>query len=176
MAKEPKYLPQVALARLKTATDYEKVRQGYKGQGMTAKEMKAMVRCMNAFDGLLVYVSKWNWDNHAVWHLYNWSVNDDEAVMKAMYEAEQFNEFGGGTYIDDYKAFEEDWKAQTYDPGATFSFTDEQVEVVEVVQEEVDNIDRKAVAREIRKSAEAKQQRRRRQRAAKGARYRKKYF
>ncbi len=102
---------------------------------MTAKEMKAMVRCMNAFDGLLVYVSKWNWDNHAVWHLYNWSVNDDETVMKALYEAEQFNEFGSGLYIDNPQKFEEDWKAQTYDPGAVFSFTDEQLEVAEIVQE-----------------------------------------
>lgn len=175
MGKEPRYLPKVALARLKTATDYEKVRQECKGEGFTAKEMKAMVRCMNHFDGLLVYVSKRNWDNHEKWHLYNWSVNDDEKVMQAIYEAEQFNPFSSG-YVDDFEGFKKDWKNEAYDPGAVFSFTDEQVEVVEVVQEEVDNIDRKAVAREIKKAENARRERRRRQRAAKGVRYRKKYF
>ena len=57
-AKEPQYLPLVALARLKTATTYEEIRQQLKGQGFTVKQMKAMVRCMNFFDGLIVYVSK----------------------------------------------------------------------------------------------------------------------
>lgn len=171
-------MPLVALARLKTATTYEEIRQQLKGQGFTVKQMKAMVRCMNYFDGLLVYVSKWNWDNHAAWHLYNWSVNDDEAVKKALYEAEQFNEFGSGAYKDNFQKFDEDWKAETYDPGATFIFQDAQVEVTEVVQEEVDNIDKAEVQKAIRQAEDAKHEKRRRRRmnASKGNKYRKRYF
>ena len=178
MSKEPKYLPKVALARLKTATDIDTVRQKLKGQGFTAKQMKAMVRCMNYFDGLLIYVSKWNWDNHAAWHLYNWSVGDDETVKKALYEAEQFNEFGSGAYKDNFQKFDEDWKAEAYDPGATFIFQDAQVEVMEVVQEEVDNIDKKEVKKAVRQAQEAKhdKQRRRRRKQNRGSRYCKKYF
>lgn len=168
----------MVLARLKTATNYEEVKQQLKGQGFTVKQMKAMVRCMNYFNGLIVYVSKWNWDNHAAWHLYNWSVNDEEAVKKALYEAEQFNEFDGGIYKDNFQKFDKDWKAGEYDPGATFSFQDAQVEVVEVVQEEENNIDPEQVKKEIKRAEEARQEKRqrRRMRAARGARYGKKYF
>ena len=171
-------MPLVALGRLKTATNYEEVRQRLKGQGFTVKQMKAMARCMNFFDGLIIYVSKWNWDNHAAWHLYNWSVNDDETVKKALYEAEQFNEFGSGAYKDIFQKFDEDWKAEAYDPGAVFSFQDAQVEVVEIVQEEVDNIDKKEVKKAVRQAQEAKhdKQRRRRMKQNRGSRYCKKYF
>ena len=66
---EPKYLPKVVLARLKTATTLDEVRQQLKGQGFTRNEMKAMIRSMGFFDGLEVFLSKWNWDNYASWHL-----------------------------------------------------------------------------------------------------------
>ena len=137
-----------------------------------------MTRCMNYMDGLLVYVSKWNWDNHAAWHLYNWSANDDETMMKALFEAEQFNEFGSGIYKDNFQKFEEDWKAEKYDPGATFTFPDEQVEVVEVVQEEVNNIDPEEVKKAMKQAEDAKHDKRRRRRmnASRGSRYRKRYF
>lgn len=166
------------MARLKTAATYEEIKQQLKGQGFTAKQMKAMVRCMNYFDGLIVYVSKWAWDNHAAWHLYNWSNGDDETVKKALYEAEQFKEFGSAVYKDNFQKFDEDWEAGIYDPGATFAFQDAQVEIIEIVQEEVNNIDKEEVQKAIRQTAEAKQEKRRRRRAAasKGSRYSRKYF
>lgn len=180
MKKEtkPKYLPKVVLAKLKTATTLEEVQQELKGQGFTRNEMKAVVRSLNFFDGLKLYLSKWNWDNYATWHLYSWDDEIDEMVMKAIYEAEQFHPFSCGRYKKDFVQFEKDWKAGTYDPGATLSFTDEQVEVLEVLQEEVNNIDTDEVQREVRKAKDAKKdlQRKRHIKASKGSRYRKKYF
>lgn len=133
---------------------------------------------MNFFDGLKLYLSKWNWDNYATWHLYSWDDEIDETIMKAIYEAEQFHPFSCERYKNDFTQFEKDWKAGTYDPGATLSFTDEQVEVLEVLQEEVNNIDTEKVQREVRKATDAKRdlQRKRRIKTSKGNRYRKKYF
>ncbi len=42
--------------------------------------MKSMVREGNYFDGLVLYLSKWNWDNHESWHLYSWDDKDDEKL------------------------------------------------------------------------------------------------
>ena len=67
----------------------EKVQKELKGKGFTRNEMKAMARCYNFFDGLEVYLSKWNWDSHEKWHLYSWDDEIDETVMKAVYEADR---------------------------------------------------------------------------------------
>ena len=180
MAKkeEPKYLPQVVSARLKTATTLDEVRQQLSGQGFTRNEMKAMVRCMNFFDGLEVFLSKWNWDNYKNWHLYNWKQTDDETVMKAIFEAEQLHPFSCGRYKNDFAQFEKDWKAETYDPGATLAFEDAQVEVLEVLQEEVNNIDTEEVKKAVRKAEDVRRDRKskRHMRASKGSRYKKKFF
>ena len=175
---EQKYLPKVVLARLKTATTMEKVQKELKGKGFTRNEMKAMARCYNFFDGLEVYLSKWNWDSHEKWHLYSWDDEIDETVMKAVYEAEQFHRFSCGRYKNNFEQFKEDWEAETYEPEGVLSFTDEQVEVLEVLQEEVNNIDPKEVQRAVRKAEDTKRdrQRKRRMKASKGSRYRKKYF
>lgn len=175
---EQKYLPKVVLAKLKTATTVEKVQKELKGQGFTRNEMKAMVRSFNFFDGLKVYLSKWNWDNYETWHLYSWDDEIDETVMKAIYEAEQFNPFSCGRYKNNFEQFKEDWKNETYDPGAVLSFTDEQVEVLEALQEEVNNIDPEEVQKAVRKAEDEKrdQQRKRRMKSSKGSRYQKRYF
>ena len=175
---EPKYLPKVVLARLKTATTLDELRQQLKGQGFTRNEMKAMVRSMNFFDGLEVFLSKWNCDNYASWHLYNWKPQDDKTVMKAIYEAEQLHPYSCGRYKNDFEQFEKDWKAETYDPGATLAFEEAQVEVLEVVQEEVNNIDPQEVQKAVIRAQDAKRdrQRKRRMRASKGSRYQKRYF
>lgn len=171
-------MPKVALARLKTATTLDEVRQQLKGKGFTRNEMKAMVRSLNFFDGLEVFLSKWNWDNYASWHLYNWKPQDDETVMKAIYEAEQIHPYSCGRYKNDFEQFEKDWKAETYDSGATMAFEDAQVEVLEIVQEEVNHIDPQEVQRAVFREQEAKKDRKRRQymRISKGSRYQKRYF
>lgn len=171
-------MPQVVRARLKTATTLDEIRQQIKGQGFTRNEMKAMVRCLNFFDGLEVFLSKWNWDNHASWHLYNWEKKDDETVKKAIFEAEQLHPFSCGRYKNDFAQFEKDWEAETYDPGATLAFEDAQVEVMEVLQGEVNNIDPQEVQKAVTRAQDAKRdrQRKRRMRASKGSRYQKRYF
>ena len=90
--KQPQYLPLVVKARLHTGgRDYEKIKEELKGQGFTCNQMKSMVREGNYFDGIVLYLSKWNWDNHESWHLYNWDDKDDKEVMLGIYEAEQYH-------------------------------------------------------------------------------------
>lgn len=181
--KQPQYLPLVVKARLHTGgRDYDKIKQELKGQGFTCKQMKAMVREGNYFDGLVLYLSKWNWDNHESWHLYNWDVKDDEKVMLALYEAEQYHPYAESRYKGDFEKFQNDWKNEEYDPGMTYTFKDGEVEVLEVMQEEVDNIDREAVKKQVAAAEDAKFQKRRKQRqrrkqsVSKGNRYQHKYF
>lgn len=157
--KLPQYLPLIVKARLHTGgREYEKIKQELKGQGFTCNQMKSMVREDNYFDGLVLYLSKWNWDNHESWHLYSWDDKDDEKVMLGIYENEE------------------------YDPGMTFTFKDSEVEVLEVLQEEVDNIDHEAVKKQVAAAEDAqyqkrrKQRQRRKQRASKGSRYHRKFF
>ena len=61
--KQPQYLPLIVKAKLHTGgRDYEKIKEELKGQGFTCKQMKGMVREGNYFDGIVLYLSKWNWD------------------------------------------------------------------------------------------------------------------
>ena len=140
--KQPQYLPLIVKAKLHTGgRDYEKIKEELKGQGFTCKQMKGMVREGNYFDGIALYLSKWNWDNHESWHLYNWDDKDDKEVMLGIYEAEQYHPQAPYRYRDNFEKFQKDWASGEYDPGMTFTFKDSEVEVLEVLQEEVDNID-----------------------------------
>lgn len=144
--KQPQYLPLIVKAKLHTGgRDYEKIKEELKGQGFTCKQMKGMVREGNYFDGIVLYLSKWNWDNHESWHLYNWDDKDDKEVMLGIYEAEQYHPQAPYRYRDNFEKFQKDWTSGEYDPGMTFTFKDSEVEVLEVLQEEVDNIDHEAV-------------------------------
>ena len=179
--KLPQYLPLIVKARLHTGgREYEKIKQELKGQGFTCNQMKSMVREGNYFDGLVLYLSTWNWDNHESWHLYSWDDKDDEKVRLGINEAEQYHPYN--RYKGDFKKFQSDWKNEEYDPGMTFTFKDSEVEVLEVLQEEVDNIDHEAVKKQVAAAEDAqyqkrrKQRQRRKQRASKGSRYHRKFF
>lgn len=134
--KQPQYLPLIVKAKLHTGgRDYEKIKEELKGQGFTCKQMKGMVREGNYFDGIVLYLSKWNWDNHESWHLYNWDDKDDKEVMLGIYEAEQYHPQAPYRYRDNFEKFQKDWTSGEYDPGMTFTFKDSEVEVLEVLQE-----------------------------------------
>lgn len=91
------------------------------------------------FNGLELLLASWEYDDHKCWHLYNWPKEVDDRVMCALYHAEQYK---GGPYMlpsaykDDFQKFREDWAAGTYDPGGTYTFKLEYVEVLEVLAEE----------------------------------------
>jgi hypothetical protein len=163
--KVKKYKPLIVIARLKTERTYDEVKADLKGQGFTCNEMKAMVREGAYFNGLEVYISKWNYDNHEKWHLYSWKDEDEERVMLGIYEAEQYHP--DKKYRKDFEQFVKDWKSDIYDPGMTFTFKESEVEVLEVMQEEVDKIDHEGIKREIRFAKDAKDRINRKKRATK---------
>ena len=135
------YKPKIVKAILHTGgKTYEQIKAELKGQGFTCKQMKAMVREHNYWDGLTLYLSLWNWDNHESWHLWNWEDKDD------------------------FEQFKKDWKNKEYDPGASISFPLDSVEVLEVLQEEEDNINHEAAQREVRKAENIRRDSYRRQR------------
>ena len=113
--EKPPYLPKVAFVRLHTAgKEVKDYQQELKGQGFTFNQFKHMKKADDLWDGLEIWVSMWNYDNHESWHLWNWKKEDDNRVMLAMYEAEQYNPFCA--YEDDFEGFKADWEAGKYDP------------------------------------------------------------
>ena len=164
--EKPPYLPKVAYVRLHTAgKEIKDYQQELKGQGFTFNQFKHMKKADELWDGLELWVSMWDYDNHESWHLWNWKKSDDNRVMLAMYEAEQYHPFGG--YEDNFEAFKADWESGNYDPGCTYTFPLSAVEVLEVVQEEEDNIDHERTEKAVRQAREAEFQKRRRERATK---------
>lgn len=160
------YKPKVVLAKLKMpAKDWKEYREELKGQGFTVNEFKAMQRADQYFNGVVLYLSSWDYDHHSCWHLWNWEAEWDERVKLALYQAEQFHPHK--RYKNDFERFCKDWAAGEYDPGMTYSFTHEQVEVLEVIQEEENNIDKEQVKKATNQAKEEGFQKRRRERATK---------
>ena len=109
------YRPKVVRCRLKTGgKSIPKIREECRGQGLTYRDFENIQRSNEEFDGLVVLLSLWAYDNHASYHLHNWDPADDERMMMAIYYAEQVHPFP--RYKNDLVKFKADWAAQAYDP------------------------------------------------------------
>lgn len=130
------YQPKVIRCRLHTGgKTIQKIRERYAGQGMTYRDFESIQRANEEFDGLVVLLSLWDYDNHEAYHLHNWNPEDDERMMMAIYHSEQVHPFP--RYKNALEQFKADWAAGTYDPGATLCFQPEDVEEIEVLCEEI---------------------------------------
>lgn len=137
------YRPKIVRARLKTGgKTVQEVREKLTGRGFTVRDFQSIIKAGNYLDGLEVWLTLWSYDNHSKWHLWNWKKEDDEKVMLAMYQAEQFHPYANyRAYKDNFELFKQEWDAEEYDPGASYTFEFDEVEVLEVVQEEINNIE-----------------------------------
>ena len=170
------YKPKVVRARLKTGgKTVQSIREKLTGRGFTVRDFQSIIKAGNYLDGLEVQLSLQNWDNYENWHLWNWKQEDDEKVMLAMYQAEQFHPFAAmRNYKNNFEQFKEDWKKEEYDPGASYTFSFDEVEVLEVLQEEVNNIEPGTVEKAVRTTKAIKEQQyyhRKKKRAAKRSKY-----
>ncbi len=84
-------------------------------------------------DGLELYFSLWDYDNYESYHLSGWHNENEEAVMRTIFQSE--NEAGLGLY-DNFEDFSRAWKAGEYEPDGVFCLALGNVDVLEVVQEE----------------------------------------
>lgn len=130
------YRPKVVRCRLKTGgKSIPQIREECRGQGLTYRDFENIQRSNEEFDGLVVLLSLWAYDNHTSYHLHNWDPADDERMMMAIYYAEQVHPFP--RYKNDLVKFKADWAAQAYDPGgASLTFAPADVEELEVLCEE----------------------------------------
>ena len=88
------YRPKVVRCRLKTGgKSIPQIREECRGQGLTYRDFENIQRSNEEFDGLVVLLSLWAYDNHASYHLHNWDPADDERMMMAIYYAEQVHPF-----------------------------------------------------------------------------------
>ena len=98
------YRPKVVRCRLKTGgKSIPQIREECRGQGLTYRDFENIQRSNEEFDGLVVLLSLWAYDNHASYHLHNWDPADDERMMMAIYYAEQVHPFP--RYKNDLAAF-----------------------------------------------------------------------
>jgi hypothetical protein len=129
------YQPKVIKCRLKTGgKTIAEIREQHKGQGLTYRNFESIQRAFEAFDGVILLLSQWDYDKHKDYHLHSWTQEQDEKIMMGIYHAEQCHPFP--QYKDRLEEFQKDWKAGTYDPGASFCFDPQDVEEIEVIQEE----------------------------------------
>ena len=91
--------------------------------------------------------------------------------MLAMYQAEQFHPYVPlRNYKNNFEQFKADWENEEYDPGATYTFDFDEVEVLEVIQEETNEIEPGTVDKAVRTTRAIKEQQyyhRKKKRAAK---------
>ena len=130
------YQPKVVRCRLHTGgKTIQEIRERYTGQGMTYRDFEDIQRADEAFDGLVVLLSLWAYDNHDSYHLHNWDPADDERMMMGIYYSEQVHPYP--RYKKDLEKFKTDWSAGTYDPAGVLCFRPEDVEELEVLCEEI---------------------------------------
>lgn len=154
------YQPKVIRCRLKTGgKTVEEIREKYHGQGFTYRDFESMKKAGDTFDGLVVMLSLWDYDNHESYHLHNFDPADADRMMMALYYSEQVHPFP--RYKNDLEKFRADWNAGTYDPGCAIVFEPEAVEEIEVLCEEY--IPPKPAERET-PSAEPERRRRKKRR------------
>ena len=83
-------------------------------------------------DGHVLYFALWSYDNHEKYHLYDWEPENDQAVMRTMYQTEK----EAGLTYKTFGAFQRDWKCGKWEAAGVFVLGLDKVEVLEVVQEE----------------------------------------
>ena len=129
------YQPKVIRCRLKTGgKTIQDLREQYAGQWLTYRDFENIQKANEQFDGLVVRLTLWKYDNGEYYHLYDWSKADDERMMMGIYYAEQTHPFP--RYKNDFESFKRVWMIGDYDPGSAFVFRREDVEELEVIKEE----------------------------------------
>ena len=125
------YRPQVVRCRLKTGgKSIEQIKESHKGQGLVYRDFESLQQMYDAFSGLIVELSLWEYDNHESYHLESWKPEDDEKVMMGVYYAEQTHPFP--RYKNDFEKFKVDWEAKKYEcEGASLVFEPADVEELE---------------------------------------------
>lgn len=73
------YRPKVVRCRLKTGgKSIEQIKESHKGQGLVYRDFESLQQMYDAFSGLIVELSLWEYDNHESYHLESWKPEDDE--------------------------------------------------------------------------------------------------
>ena len=131
------YRPKLVRCRLKTGgKSIEQIKELHKGQGLVYRDFESLQQMYDAFSGLIVELSLWEYDNHENYHLESWKPEDDKKVMMGVYCAEQTHPFP--RYKNDFEKFKADWEAKEYEcEGASLVFAPEDVEELETICEEV---------------------------------------
>lgn len=68
------YRPKVIRCRLKTGgKSIKQIKESHKGQGLVYRDFESLQQMYDAFSGLIVELSLWEYDNHESYHLESWN-------------------------------------------------------------------------------------------------------
>ncbi len=131
------YQPKIIRCRLNMACKtIPEIRERYAGQGLTYRDFENIQRANEQFDGLILPLTLWEYDDYSAYHLFTWDTADDERMMMALYYSEQTHPYP--RYKDALDAFKAAWAAGEYDSGGcVIVFDPWDVEEIEVISEEV---------------------------------------
>ncbi len=131
------YQPKIVRCRLKMACKtIPEIRERYAGQGLTYRDFENIQRANEQFDGLILPLTLWEYDDYSTYHLFTWDKADDERMMMALYYSEQTHPYP--RYKDALDEFKATWAAGEYDSGGcVIVFDQRDVEEIEVISEEV---------------------------------------
>ena len=131
------YQPKIIRCRLNMACKtIPEIRERYAGQGLTYRDFENIQRANEQFDGLILQLTLWEYDDYSAYHLFTWDTADDERMMMALYYSEQTHPYP--RYKDALDAFKAAWAAGEYDSGGcVIVFDPRDVEEIEVISEEV---------------------------------------
>lgn len=94
-------------------------------------EAEGVRKFYEKLDGIVIYLSLWEYDKYKKYHLTTWTDEVDNTMMEAFWIFEK--EFG---IYNDLEEFEKDWKEREYDCGGSIVFPKNCVEELEVICEE----------------------------------------
>lgn len=137
-----RYQPKIVKCRLKTGgKSIEDIQKQYKidadggvDDKLSHQECEHMRLGFEEFDGVELYLSLWDYDDYADYHLHDWEKEQDKKVMMGVYYFEQVNPLA--MYIDELPEFMKDWESGEYDASGVLCFDRQDVEEIEVIQEE----------------------------------------
>ena len=131
------YQPKIIRCRLNMACKtIPEIRERYAGQGLTYRDFENIQRANEQFDGLILPLTLWEYDDYSAYHLFTWDTADDERMMMALYYSEQTHPYP--RYKDALDEFKATWAAGEYDSGGcVIVFDPRDVEEIEVISEEV---------------------------------------
>ncbi len=118
-------------AKLKTGEKtFDQVKNEFEGPEPSTEDIQNWLNAYRLIDGIeIIVMDSWAGDGYC---LVSWQEKDADTFKEFIYQIEQDSMFG--TYIDDREEFIKDWESDEYCPSGSIVFSENDVEIIEVLK------------------------------------------